>query len=98
MNVTAGVGGPAITLYAVSTGWEHRRFVGSIQLYFAVLNLGSIAAKGFPPDRHGRIGRGDGGARPSGWQAAPSPPAWCRSLAPGRPWWHWLWPAPPQRW
>jgi uncharacterized membrane protein YfcA len=48
MNVTAGVGGPAMTLYAVSTGWPHRRFVGSMQLYFALLNLGSLAAKGLP--------------------------------------------------
>jgi uncharacterized membrane protein YfcA len=48
MNVTAGVGGPAMTLYALGTGWEHRRFVGSMQLYFALLNAGSIAAKGLP--------------------------------------------------
>ena len=48
MNVTAGVGGPAITMYAVSAGWDHRTFVPSMQLYFAVLNVGSIAAKGLP--------------------------------------------------
>jgi uncharacterized membrane protein YfcA len=48
MNVTAGVGGPAMTLYAVGAGWAHRKFVGSMQLYFALLNIGSIVAKGLP--------------------------------------------------
>jgi uncharacterized membrane protein YfcA len=48
MNATAGVGGPAITLYAVSTDWDHHEFVGSMQLYFALLNIGSLAAKGLP--------------------------------------------------
>jgi len=48
MNVTAGVGGPAITLYALSTGWEFREFVASIQVYFAIVNTGSIIAKGLP--------------------------------------------------
>ncbi len=48
MNVTAGVGGPAITLYAIGTSWPHRSFVGSMQLYFAIINTGSILAKGLP--------------------------------------------------
>jgi uncharacterized protein len=48
MNVTAGVGGPAITLYALSTHWPHRQFVATVQLYFALLNAGSLAAKGWP--------------------------------------------------
>jgi uncharacterized membrane protein YfcA len=48
MNGTAGVGGPAMVLYAVSTGWEHRAFVASLQLYLVILNLASIAAKGLP--------------------------------------------------
>lgn len=48
MNVTAGVGGPAITLYALSSRWPHRSFVATIQLYFALLNAGSLAAKGWP--------------------------------------------------
>lgn len=48
MNVTAGVGGPALSLYALSTRWEHRAFVATAQLYFALLNGGSIAAKGWP--------------------------------------------------
>lgn len=48
MNVTAGVGGPALTLYAVSTRWEHRAFVATAQFYFALVNAGSLAAKGWP--------------------------------------------------
>jgi uncharacterized protein len=48
MNVTAGVGGPAISLYALSTGWPHRSFVATAQLYFALLNAGSLAVKGWP--------------------------------------------------
>ena len=48
MNVTAGVGGPAITLYAIGSRWPHYSFVGSMQLYFAILNTGSIIAKGLP--------------------------------------------------
>ena len=49
MNVTAGVGGPAITIYAVATRWEHTEFVATVQLYFALLNAGSLAFKGgFP--------------------------------------------------
>lgn len=48
MNVTAGVGGPAITLYAISTGWQHRAFVATVQLYFALLNAGSLLVKGWP--------------------------------------------------
>ncbi len=49
MNVTAGVGGPAIVLYAVSTGWEHRRFVATFQVYSIVVNLSSLVAKGGLP-------------------------------------------------
>ncbi|MFD1718657.1 TSUP family transporter [Georgenia deserti] len=48
MNVTAGVGGPAITLYALSTAWEHRSFVATAQLYFAVVSGASLLAKGWP--------------------------------------------------
>ncbi|GAA2415616.1 sulfite exporter TauE/SafE family protein [Actinomadura vinacea] len=48
MNVTAGIGGPAITLYAAATRWEHKSFVASMQLYTVLVNAGSIAAKGWP--------------------------------------------------
>ena len=49
MNVTAGVGGPAIVLYAVSTAWEHRKFVATFQFYSIFTNPASLAAKGGLP-------------------------------------------------
>ena len=49
MNVTAGVGGPAVVLYAVSADWEHRRFVATFQVYAVVTNLASLAFKGGLP-------------------------------------------------
>ncbi|WP_158600533.1 sulfite exporter TauE/SafE family protein [Tessaracoccus antarcticus] len=50
MSVTAGAGGPAITLYALSTRWKHRSFVGTAQLCFAIITAASLTAKGGPPD------------------------------------------------
>ena len=71
MNVTAGVGGPAIVLYAVSTAWEHRKFVATFQFYSIFINLASLAAKGglphVSPNRPGRVLRR---ARRSAWSAA----------------------------
>jgi uncharacterized membrane protein YfcA len=55
MNATAGVGGPALALYAIGSRWEHRRFVASAQLYFAVVNAGSVLAKGLPSVGGGRL-------------------------------------------
>jgi uncharacterized membrane protein YfcA len=49
MNVTAGVGGPAIVLYAVSTNWEHRKFVATFQFFSIFTNLASLVAKGGLP-------------------------------------------------
>ncbi|MEO6997066.1 MAG: sulfite exporter TauE/SafE family protein [Terracoccus sp.] len=49
MNVTAGVGGPAIVLYAVSTEWEHRKFVATFQFYSIFVNVASLVAKGGLP-------------------------------------------------
>lgn len=49
MNVTAGVGGPALSLYAIATRWHGAGFVASAQLYFALLNTGSLIAKGGLP-------------------------------------------------
>ncbi|WP_413229885.1 TSUP family transporter [Kitasatospora purpeofusca] len=48
MNSAAGVGGPAVSLYAVNTGWTAREFVPNAQLYGVVVNIFSIAAKGVP--------------------------------------------------
>lgn len=49
MNVIAGVGGPAITAYAVASEWEHRRFAVSVQFYFVVLGSLSLLARGVLP-------------------------------------------------
>lgn len=48
MNASAGVAGPALMVYAVSTRWPHRSFVASMQLTCALINVGSISAKGLP--------------------------------------------------
>ena len=48
MNVTAGVGGPPIVIYANSTGWEYREYLATVQLYFAGLNVLSLLARGVP--------------------------------------------------
>ena len=48
MNATAAVGGPAVTVYAISTGWRGPGFVASLQLYFAVINAAALLAKGLP--------------------------------------------------
>lgn len=45
MNVTAGVGGPGVVVYARATGWEHRRFAATVQLHGLVLGAVSLAAK-----------------------------------------------------
>ena len=45
MNVTAGVGGPGVVIYARATGWEHHRFAASAQVHFLVLGIVSLAAK-----------------------------------------------------
>ena len=47
-NVTAGVGGPPIVIYARSTGWEYREYLATVQLFFAGLNVLSIAGRGIP--------------------------------------------------
>lgn len=49
MNVTAGVGGPALAVYAVATGWVHRGFAASAQAHFLLLSVLSLVAKGSLP-------------------------------------------------
>lgn len=49
MSASAGVGGPPITLYALSTKWDHRPFLATAQLYFAMTAAASLTAKGGPP-------------------------------------------------
>lgn len=48
MNVTAGVGGPPIVLYKLSTNWAHGPYVATVQVYFIGLNIASLAAGGTP--------------------------------------------------
>ncbi|MFB7662796.1 sulfite exporter TauE/SafE family protein [Kitasatospora sp. NPDC056138] len=48
MNSSAGVGGPAVSLYAVNAGWTTREFVPNAQFYGVLVNAFSIAAKGVP--------------------------------------------------
>lgn len=48
MHVMAGVGGPAVVLYKLSTNWNHREFVATIQVYFIGLSIGAILALGWP--------------------------------------------------
>jgi uncharacterized membrane protein YfcA len=42
MNVTAGVGGPAVAMYALNAGWHGRTMIASLQAYFAAVNVLSI--------------------------------------------------------
>lgn len=46
MNVTAGVGGPAMVLYAMATRWEQRSFAATFQFYGIFVNIASLATKG----------------------------------------------------
>ncbi|MFB7126106.1 sulfite exporter TauE/SafE family protein [Kitasatospora sp. NPDC056273] len=48
MNSAAGVGGPAVSLYAVNTGWTAREFLPNAQFYGVVVNAFSLAGKGLP--------------------------------------------------
>lgn len=49
MNSSAGIGGPAVSLYAVNAGWTVREFVPNALFYGVVVNIVSVTAKG-PPD------------------------------------------------
>jgi uncharacterized protein len=55
MNAAAGVGGPALSVYAVATRWPQAAFAATAQPYFVVIGLssliGKLAASGWaPPD------------------------------------------------
>lgn len=45
MNTTAGVGGPAMSVYAVASKWEQRSFAATMQPYFLTIGLASVIAK-----------------------------------------------------
>ncbi|MGW3232744.1 hypothetical protein [Kitasatospora sp. NPDC001095] len=48
MNAAAGVGGPAVSLYAVNTGWTARQLLPDARLHGVVVNAFSLAGKGLP--------------------------------------------------
>jgi uncharacterized membrane protein YfcA len=52
LNVSAGVAGPAVSMLAINNGWEQRRMVATLQVYFAVVNavsvLAALTARGLP--------------------------------------------------
>lgn len=45
MNVTAGIGGPAISVYAVLSRWSQTSFAATLQPYFVVVSGTSLLAK-----------------------------------------------------
>ncbi|MDN5805413.1 MAG: TSUP family transporter [Microlunatus sp.] len=45
MNVTAGVGGPGLVIYAIATDWKHSSFAATAQVYFAVLGVAALTMK-----------------------------------------------------
>lgn len=53
MNVAAGIGGPAIALYAGNAGWPSTAMRSTAQFYFLGLNLVALASVGPPHVRAG---------------------------------------------
>lgn len=49
MNVVAGVGGPAVTAYAIATKWDHLKFAVSVQFYFVFVGIASLLLRAEPP-------------------------------------------------
>lgn len=45
MNAAAGIGGPAVSVYAMLSRWPHRSFAATLQPYFLTLGLCSLTAK-----------------------------------------------------
>ncbi|WP_188669014.1 sulfite exporter TauE/SafE family protein [Tersicoccus solisilvae] len=45
MNAAAGIGGPAVSVYALLSRWPHRSFAATLQPYFLTLGLCSLGAK-----------------------------------------------------
>lgn len=44
-NALAGVGGPAVSAYAVISHWPQRRFAATLQPYFVVTNIVALSVK-----------------------------------------------------
>ncbi|GAB3386995.1 sulfite exporter TauE/SafE family protein [Amycolatopsis echigonensis] len=49
MNVTAGVGGPMVSAYALSEQWSRRVLIPTAQAYLLLVNAVSLVSKGVPP-------------------------------------------------
>jgi uncharacterized membrane protein YfcA len=47
MNAAAGVGGPAVTAYAVATRWDQKGFGATLQPYFVTTGMSSLLSKYF---------------------------------------------------
>ena len=61
MNAAAGVGGPALGVYAVATRWPQVRFAATVQPYFVAIGTASLVLK----------------LAPTGWAVPDLPPgAW----------------------
>lgn len=45
MNAAAGIGGPAVSVYALLSRWPQRTFAATLQPYFLTLGLCSLGAK-----------------------------------------------------
>ncbi len=45
MSATAGIGGPAMGIYAILTGWEQKSFAATLQPYFFTLGLSAFLSK-----------------------------------------------------
>lgn len=45
MNTAAGVGGPAVSMYSIATGWNHRSFAATMQPYFFTIGCFSLVSK-----------------------------------------------------
>jgi uncharacterized membrane protein YfcA len=48
MNVLASAGGPAVAVYAVGAGWDPARVRATLQAYFLLLNVVTLATLGAP--------------------------------------------------
>ncbi|MFE4457316.1 TSUP family transporter [Nocardia tengchongensis] len=48
MTATAGVGGPALTTYAVATRWDQKAFAATSQCCFAAQAVAALSLKGLP--------------------------------------------------
>lgn len=55
MNDAAGIGGPAVALYADNAGWPISQVRSTIQVYFLVLNTVALFTLGAPHLSHERI-------------------------------------------